>query len=214
MRSDLPPFSADNREGLEYFVGQYPSPKDSMKTLILFLMGVVLGCTQTTEQIKSRRDTEAFRITLSVDSSDESKSRIESYIRRELRSLGDVTLVETNSSVAIRLVGIDLKSRADRPQGYAISVVVAAPFPARAYLGMPMFACLTEHDRKNVEEGLRKYELPEFHSLFVCGQDELKTSCDHIVAAVDSSVLEPQRKLNDTFRQLNNAIREQLRKTN
>lgn len=65
-----------------------------------------------------------FRVRLTLDLDGPMHDRAQSLLSRKLRSLGDVSIVETGPSFELRVVGMEAKSVADKSLGYAFAFQV------------------------------------------------------------------------------------------
>jgi len=62
-----------------------------------------------------------FRVHVNVSGGDEIKDRIASCVNRQLRSLGDVDLVDTNPEYELGVVALSTRSKGGQHTGYAIA---------------------------------------------------------------------------------------------
>src|SRR5215467_1700638 len=62
------------------------------------------------------------RVSVDVSAKDEIKNEIISYAGRELRSLGDIVIVESKPNYRISIVAITTHNQANQETGYALSV--------------------------------------------------------------------------------------------
>lgn len=64
-----------------------------------------------------------FKVKLEVSCNDEIKNEIYSYLSRELRSLGDVVLVDSNEYYTIQIVGMTTKTKDGYNAGITLSTL-------------------------------------------------------------------------------------------
>lgn len=129
------------------------------------------------------------------------KEEAESYLRRELRALRDVDLVETNASYILRVVVLETSSQSGIKTGYAASTSEASK-PS-----IDTLRDFLKHDHKLTDEGgvwlrtaIQDLEIYRTQNLFV-GAD-LKRICERVVAGFDSDLLEEGRKFTKQFREI------------
>jgi hypothetical protein len=134
-----------------------------------------------------------IRVVVSVGSdSDSSKAEIESYVKRELRSIGDVEIVEKNANAELALVEVEINSGGS-VIGYAISSVGTVKAPLEYF--RKALGDLDKDRREALLENFSATEIVNMHSISYTPFRELKTYCSKIVASFDSGVLERIRKL-------------------
>ena len=115
-------------------------------------------------------------------SSDNMKNTIESFMNRELRSLGDVEISYSEPQWTINVVHLKLAVNG-MFTGHALSVVATKAIASQS---------------------TNKYAAPidalVHHVLCIGGTDDLRERCQMIVAGFDSSELEPYRQVNKNVR--------------
>jgi len=138
-----------------------------------------------------------FRVEVAVSADSSLESRINSYVRRELRDLGDIVIVDVvgNPEYSISVVALESDL-----QGYLISWVTNKVLQPSEFT----FWTLEEWDEPD-EYTLSQELAEQFHWQFlgygtrlqhklVKGPaDDLRRRCEELVAEFDSEILEPTR---------------------
>jgi hypothetical protein len=138
--------------------------------------------------------TPRVQVNVAAEEKTDLKSRIESYLKRELRQLPGVTVVETAPDWIIRVVGIQTNNKAKSVTGYALSYVVLAPFNNK-FLPDVLEAQLSEAQNRLAEKYLASLHSVLDQQLLVGPLDELKQTCEELVAEFDTEHLEPMRQM-------------------
>lgn len=129
-------------------------------------------------QVGAAQTTFKFDVFLSVQSDDSKvRSTVESYLRRELRSLNDVRVVDRDVRFELLVLVIPTRTLSGRPLGYTIAAVVnkmqSCKF-GQTILSCPVYQNLT---------------------LYSGGDDDLRENCEDIVNTFDTRNLQPVRDL-------------------
>ncbi|MEY2576496.1 MAG: hypothetical protein QOF80_1983 [Verrucomicrobiota bacterium] len=133
------------------------------------------------------------RIRIKLDVSGDTGGEVTSYLSRELRHFPDVELVNTDAHFRIEIVALELKRGAGVTTGHGFSVVVTRPFYTsniRSWIA----GHLDAGTLKMLDQSAEKAVYTEAHFLEV--GPNVQESCRTIVASIDGSVFEPERKLN------------------
>lgn len=157
---------------------------DSMKQglLILLVLLLMIGAPVTLSQKVM------FRVAVEITAKDDNvKSLIESYIKRELRSLGDVEVVKKDPHLRIEMVCIKHKSKDGDHLGYAFATAFTRKHSTEEWL------------KTDISEGLKALLTPVYvlENLYlkVGGRESIKSSCQEIVADLDTEHIERLRSL-------------------
>lgn len=128
-------------------------------------------------------------VALDVTADASIKSEIESYVRRQLRLLNDVDLYATTPDFEIQLVAIKPGS------AVAISVVVLEKTDFTAYLNNELKKSnVSGTTRDDLIKTLAARESLKEHFLFSDSISKLDELCSSIVAKIDASSFESERK--------------------
>ncbi len=127
-------------------------------------------------------------IAVNVSANDAIKGEITSFISRELRQLGDVTVTDQDPTWELQIVGMEAYLKSGPKSGFVISVVIFQHFKGSIFDILP--------DKKQAE-GLKKFtaglvSYPD-HWIRSGSTDELKQVCQGIVADFDAKHLDPSR---------------------
>ena len=131
------------------------------------------------------------RVSVSVSANDNIKGKIESYISRELRSLGDIIVTDDNPRWILRIVALESTTKGGYKSGIDISVVILKPFNNDLIISI-----ISQVDEKSKEVvSLLTSNLYSFsdHSLRVGAPEDLRSICSGIVADFDTQHIKPAR---------------------
>jgi hypothetical protein len=131
------------------------------------------------------------RISVRVSADDIIKSRISSLVQRELRTLGDVSIVDYGAEMEVSIVALVSALKSGRETGYAFSIVVSDLFPEK-FAEMIIKTDLGRDDRDGILDYLKRQKEILHHSLLT-GSD-LEQMCKRTAAEVDAEVVESKRK--------------------
>jgi len=155
------------------------------------------------------------------------KNLVESYIKRELRELSDVSVVESNADWIIEIVAAEVENKARMKVGVVLSTVILKTVVDKdreitaTYLAKLSYKLAQKlknlQPAKSEKYGKQIYELTAIrwnlgkiamglidglyeykdHKLQVGAPTDLKRICRKIVADFDTTFLEPQRHLGE-----------------
>jgi len=161
---------------------------------------IILCCVfLTSSVVLSEGDESAWsaKVSVGISAPPALASEIESYVKRELRGLHDVSIeadLSSSPDYLVEIVAVELENKAGTPTGYALSTVVVSPLSSD-YISLVVSTC---GGNTNAYPGLiksfSKYSMAEKHDLRITDLDGLKTACEKIVAAIDSDCFETARK--------------------
>ena len=123
-----------------------------------------------------------------------------SFLTRELRSLGDVEVVDTAPDYEISVVALETSSRGSTvPTGYAVSAIVTAPIDLTLVKNQgealrPSNAKLYDSLFKTIEHTTAGRELILGHYLRITSPDRLAQLCESLIAEIDGETFEGLRK--------------------
>lgn len=137
-------------------------------------------------------------VKVNVAANDNIKGQIESYIKRELRSLSDVTVVDEEAEWELQIVAMEPATKGGYKTGIILSVVIISRFPNGI-----MSAVVQEQYKESIKNMTGDlYYYPD-HWLRVGDNDALRTMCFELSAEFDSTHLEPSRM---SYQELINSI--------
>ncbi len=155
------------------------------------LVGMALLISTTTSTTAETRDFPPFstKVCVMVGAEDYIRGKIDSYIKRELRSLSDVTLVDEGADWKLSILAMEPSTRGGGKGGVVISWVILKPFNNQ------WLSTLFQDGYKELgltlTDGLCR---EEDHLLKVGPSEELRSMCEEMVADFDSDYIEPERK--------------------
>ena len=160
--------------------------------LLIIVITFTLGITGHPQE---RESTHRFQVYVHITAEDASlKSLIESYIKRELRSLQDVDVVYTRDEMPyeIAVVAMELKKvSGHKSGGVAFAVNILYPFDNRAIEWYVRFKQVWDTFVNPLTLGL--YRHPDL-SVQVGDRANLEGLCQTLVATFDANHLESGRK--------------------
>lgn len=156
--------------------------------LSLALIALATLCSISALAQQQHQDKPTYRVAVIMEAKDEIKNEITSYINRELRSLGDIVIVDEDSDPEYKISLVVLSTRA----GYAGSVNVTAPFTkSRANQQIPD-ECPNKETKAFLTSWMTRMENMLHHSLLTA--PDLRTLCSDVVTSIDGDVFEKVRK--------------------
>lgn len=137
----------------------------------------------------AEENTHRFKVDVSVQASDHSiKSRIESCLKKELRSLHDVTVTNDSPDYVLGITALEVETEARNAIGIAIAVSTVEPYksegPSEAF---------PENVRYLFKIATRGHVYDHGMQLLITASDELPNACNTIVAEFDVAQLEKKR---------------------
>ncbi len=179
-----------------------------------FIIIILLLCTHISFAQETKT---SFKVRLDIIAEDkDTKQTIESYISRELRNLGDVTIVDTGEDCELGLIVFESKTLSGIKAGIAISVVYYEPqnviellyIQEEVYnlINLLITPPVTEQRQEliekvsglslridNVFSGIGNYSAKK-HLLYTGDIDDLRNRCEKIVVDFDNLYLKEKRK--------------------
>ena len=161
---------------------------------VLILTVIVLFDTLTS--ISHGQDLPKFnaRVEVAVSAEKEIRGLVISFINRELRSLGDVELVQYNPELVLSILAMEAKARNNYPLGVVLSVVILKKFNPKT-----LSLIVAEEYKKTASIMMSDLYYYRDHWLRVGSTDDLKDLCSEIVADFDAQYLEESR---NSYREL------------
>jgi hypothetical protein len=143
----------------------------------------------------------SIRVKLACSAQDNIRGEVESYLRRELRSLNDVILVDENPDLEVRIIAMEQKTTDGIKVGLVFSVVVLEPMADTIKFwvmsqGKIAYDKLAFMDK--LKDDLRIYAY-KAHWVRTGPIEELRSICQKIVARFDIDHLEEARKSHQQF---------------
>lgn len=146
-------------------------------------------------------DKAKFSVEVNVKSDDENtKSLIESYLKRELRSLQDVEIVDTGKGIIIDIVSIEIEYKVSGNKTGQMAYAYRFSRSASTEDDFPFITNYFTENREKIPVDVRLdlVKLVFFNENYEMGiryfqTNELKRECEALIAKFDTSVLEPRR---------------------
>jgi hypothetical protein len=135
-----------------------------------------------------------IRVSVKVAANGSVKAEFESYVKRELRGLKDVEIVETSPDFSLSFVVVQALTKEGTDTGYAISELVTSPVTSEAYQSM-FKGKLSEEELAWLRKTTDSAVYIERQKIQTCDSGGLKSTCEKLVAEFDTDELESSRKL-------------------
>jgi len=169
--------------------------KKMLLLIAMILLGITfVGSTVVFSQLKYWQKP-SFKVKLKIGGY--RKGEVASSLRRELRSLGDVVIADENPDYELNVFGMEMELRGDRsPRGVILSIVILRPFNKESCLRSLERLGKLSPDQVKIFRNYTDYLYFFYgdHWLSTCGPEELKGTCQRIVAKFDSQEFEPLRE--------------------
>ena len=148
-----------------------------MKKNIILLVYCFWGAPFFLSQIiaQAPQYTVKLEVFLDADNSSQVEQRLQSFLKRELRTLGDVKLVDSNELLCLRVSGMEVRSELNVVYGYALSV-------------LSLYNAYCDNVTQRVLFG---------STLFLSPKHGLKSTSEDIIAWFDQNSIEIFRNLED-----------------
>jgi hypothetical protein len=122
-------------------------------------------------------------------------NEVQSYLARELRSLGDVSVVSDTERFDFEIQTIVTPlAVGEKVTGYILSFLVTTPFPTEVFDGCFTNGCCTAEMVKTVKMLAATHDAIAYMGTSVAPRTELREWCGKIVVEIDREALEPHRK--------------------
>lgn len=172
-----------------------------MKTHLKQMIGAVLAFLFVLAMPSSHADDVndlrySAKVKVDISASDNINGVVSSYLKRELRSLTDVEIVENNPEWIINILVVELETVGGHKNGVAISTVITSQLRSQSLseLFQPKYSDLG----LRLTSGLKKVGS---HWLNIGSSNDLQNLCKEIVADFDTKHLEEDRKLHREMRE-------------
>jgi hypothetical protein len=130
-------------------------------------------------------------VSLEITATDELKQKFSSYLSRELRSLGDITVKEKGGVLTLYITAMRVSNKSNQPTGLVIWVQMIRPLDF-SLVELLLKTEVTTSTIGALRNWLEGYELIEYGSLYA--GDEVRERCTKIVNDIDAKVFQPMRK--------------------
>lgn len=153
---------------------------------IIFI--VFIGATAQASDLDDPKD-KLIKVQFSFNADSNIENRVDSYIKRELRSLGDIVIVEQNGDWELDIIVMEATTKGGYKSGIVVSVAILNKILRGSIWD------LIEPDEKDDNPNRTKINITD-HWLRIGPEETLKSICEKIVADFDTMHLEPFRKYN------------------
>jgi hypothetical protein len=131
------------------------------------------------------------KVKLDVVAPDKIKDEVRSYLSRELRSLGDVTIIEDKPSWSISIIIVPTDTVSGQHLGYAYATLVTQPLHTD-YLDK--YAKCDADSKEMLRGALETGEIIYRFNVQTSATDELQEISKKLIAEFDSRFLDEERK--------------------
>jgi hypothetical protein len=135
------------------------------------------------------------RVQVNVSGDSKTDTEVSSFVKRELRALGDVTVAETAPDYVIEIIAHSTALTTGRVVGYNLSYVVCRPFSTNFF----QYLLPPQVDTKLLQSICTNYVSIEDHQLL--GGPDLRALCTKLVASFDSRCLDSDRRSFDMVKE-------------
>ena len=158
---------------------------------------VILGTIAILSFPAHAADTPKFsaKVSVSVYGEESIKNSVSSFLIRELRSLGDVEIVDNNHGWELQVVAIETVNAVGNKTGFVLSTLIIVPFHNKEM--RELFKPEDQDFGIEITSGLIKY--PKQHWISLGGLKDLQDRCKRIIADFDSKCLEEIVRPSDVF---------------
>lgn len=139
-------------------------------------------------------------VRLSITADEPLQNQIYSYISRELRSLGDVEIVNQDAEWVINVVAMTVHSKSGTELGVAFSTVVLGS--SQTLKVLVDISELSKKEREAFYTMIPLYCTFNGHSLETGDKEDIKTLCHVIVVDFDFDHLKPSRETHQRYKKL------------
>lgn len=149
--------------------------------LLIFVV-LIFSCVASSQ-------TRKITVGITVSADERIKSQIESYIKSELRQIGDIDIYASDPEFEVRIVAIDPGS------AVVLSVVVVSKADFTPYIEWKLSGSnVTSQAKKDLTELLAKQDSIMHHAVMSRSEAMLRDLCRDVVASIDTDVFEESRK--------------------
>jgi hypothetical protein len=153
-----------------------------------FVLALFCSCVLFSPAIAEDLQPFSGRVQVSVSANESIKGKIESYLSRELRSLGDVVVTDDNPRWILSVVALESESKSGYKTGVDLSVVILEPFNNQFFVDM-----VPEKSKELASSMTSSLYSYSGHWLRVGAPEDLRSICNGIIADFDSSELKEAR---------------------
>lgn len=182
-------------------VKELPMQTHPLNLIILLCSTAILSFTVHAADVSkasSPKIEKSFRLKVRIDvtADNDIKNSVSSYLNRELRSLGDVDIVDNDYHWALSILAVQLTTIGGYKSGVAISTVILTPFTNAVFVGL----FKPEYRDGGLALTSNLFQYPD-QWLNVGQTDALQNLCKEVIAQFDTKYLEEQRKSYRSFKE-------------
>jgi len=141
------------------------------------------------------------RVRVVVSCEDDSlKNQLSSFLNRELRTVGDATIVDDKPDLVLRVFAAKMHGGEGMPTGVAVALHISEPYNTEMLTDCSAFpdSCLTgkieDLRLRVIKSSLTPSSRSRGDGIWAVPLDDVRSLCQHMIADFDATVLEPDRK--------------------
>ena len=161
---------------------------------LILASSVILASLSGVVSAQTEQQSFSVRVQVSVEADNETvKSKVVSYVNRELRSLSDVVITDTGPQYRLDILVLEGTFVPGTPTGViALSTVLMKPLK-ETFRGQALKVLLENKGSEWFFEYLKDQNLFISHWVQTGGTKDLRSLCEELVAVVDSKYFEAAR---------------------
>ena len=163
----------------------------SMK-IIIILLSLFFNFSTVLSQSEKKI---SFRVKVKITADYEIENSVKSYLKRELRDLGDIILTDQNPDWELSFIAIIGKTLSGYKSGIFMSMVALETYKPAAVdhlLTQWRINDKIKEDVKRLTIGLYSFSN---HVVRIGSEQDIKSMCSSLIANFDTNNLEPRRKM-------------------
>ena len=151
---------------------------------IVFMMGFIfLNIAEGLEKV-------LIRVRVMVQADADIQSSIESQLKRDLRALGDVILVNENPDFEIRVIAMESMTKEKEKTGIAFATVFLRPYVRSGIPEMISSRCKGDPESNRAAGHLQNSQIYRDHLLQIGSPNDIEQICKDIVYTFKTNVSE------------------------
>ncbi|MBW8041535.1 MAG: hypothetical protein FVQ85_16280 [Planctomycetes bacterium] len=177
-----------------------------MKKLLTILLLIFVSAN---EYAGKEKQNPTYQVEVEVSYDDDFvKNQINSYIKRELRKLGDVEVLKPSNRYVIHLSVLKAKNMTGYVTGYSISFVFTEKVSHWEFI----LDAVEKTISKDAKSFVSRKQFYLTNSIILGSIQGLEEMCKNIVVAFDTTVVEPERVSTQKLKELKKRIKNKINK--
>ena len=168
--------------------------------VVLTFCLLFVSCTASAEPVPPY----SGRVLLNVTATEKLKAEVESYVGRELRSLGDVVVTNDKPDWILNILAMEQKDMREQKVGVILSIVILQPFNNQLVVSV-----VPERSKEWVSHWTSHLYSLSTYSVQFGPPESLRKLCNEIVVTFDSEQVNKERKIWQSLIDYPNSPRQQ-----